>query len=258
MRHPSAAFVLLPASKFLAGAQAPDPDARNHDPHAERDERPLIAADLAAIFLAKTELTFGQWTRLAGEPPEPYLAQFDEPHHTLEMPAFGPSGEWSRTVLGAYGLELPTSIGWEYAARAGTTSVWWCGDDLASLAGCGNVADLLWQRGIHYADEDIAGAVSFEDGDEGCARVGRYRPNAFGFHDTIGNVAEWCRDVTIPQMTVMLPETCELYRQPSGLQIVRGGSHAEGAFWSRSAAREFMPSTRSGIIGVRASRRLDS
>ncbi len=251
-------LVLVPGGHCEVGAQATDPSASLYDPHADRHELPRLSLELAPFFLSKYELTLGQWCRMTGDSPELYFQGTGEDYRTLNMPAFGASGEWAKVVVAAYGLELPTSVAWEHAARAGTTTIWWCGNTLASLEGCGNVADTLWVRATNAQQPDVAGAVPFDDGYGGLAPVGIFRPNAFGLHDTIGNVSEWCRDVTIPYMEACYSDTLELARKSFGLQIIRGGYAAEGAFGARSSAREYVqPTAAFWNVGIRPSRRLD-
>jgi formylglycine-generating enzyme required for sulfatase activity len=88
---------------------------------------------------------------------------------------------------------LPTDAEWEYAARAGTKTRYWSGDDPDSLARIANVADASFFRAIptYYPREKT---ISTDDGQVFPAKVGSYPPNAFGLYDVHGNVWEWTND----------------------------------------------------------------
>lgn len=70
-------------------------------------------------------------------------------------------------------IDLPTEAQWEYACRAGTTSLYNNG-------------------GNSSADLDKLGR--YRGSGNGLARVGSYEPNAWGLYDMHGNVFEWCLD----------------------------------------------------------------
>ena len=99
------------------------------------------------------------------------------------------------------GMRLPTEAQWEYASRAGPQTRFYSGDteeDLARIAWC----------------KQNAGGKSHP--------VAQLPPNAFGLHDTHGNVLEWCRDG-------YAPHTEEHATDPTGavgalLRTIRGGS----------------------------------
>src|SRR5690606_31087564 len=70
---------------------------------------------------------------------------------------------------------LPSEAEWEYAARGGTTTVFWWGDEVgqnqANCRDCGSE----WSA-------------------KGSGPVGSFPPNPFGLYDTAGNVWEWVAD----------------------------------------------------------------
>jgi formylglycine-generating enzyme required for sulfatase activity len=68
---------------------------------------------------------------------------------------------------------LPTEAEWEYAARAGTTTPWYCGEDERCLD------DIAWYW-------DNSGSTPHP--------VGQKQPNAWGLYDMIGNVYEMISD----------------------------------------------------------------
>jgi len=97
---------------------------------------------------------------------------------------------------------LPTSEEWEFAARAGTTSVYSFGIESATLG------DFAWFAG--NAEETQA--------------VGGKQPNAWGFYDMHGNVWEWVMDggkdpFTLKKSTGKEPEN----------------THKRGGSWRKNA-----------------------
>ncbi|HSN70483.1 MAG TPA: formylglycine-generating enzyme family protein [Steroidobacteraceae bacterium] len=85
---------------------------------------------------------------------------------------------------------LPSEAEWEYAARAGSESAWPWGNNPDNGCAHANLYDrsARQQRDFGWAHADC------DDGEPGLAIAGRYRPNAFGLHDMIGNVWEWTAD----------------------------------------------------------------
>jgi serine/threonine protein kinase/formylglycine-generating enzyme required for sulfatase activity len=256
-------FVLLPGGTFTMGAQRSDPAGPNYDPQANPDETPHEVI-LSPFFLSKYEMTQGQWLRFVGRNPSQY----------------GPNGyyasNWNRSglepdlaypvecvswndcteVLGRLGLELPSEAQWEYGARAGTSTVWWTGNEKKALAEAGNVVDSYAKA--HGSQAWTNFELDLDDGNTAHARIGSYRANAFGLHDVIGNLTEWCRDGYQRDFYRRGSKRDPLW-DPSGstARVERGGDFFRPASTARSAFRSGDAQwTAVILLGVRPARRI--
>jgi formylglycine-generating enzyme required for sulfatase activity len=135
----------------------------------------------------------------------------------------------------ANGYRLPTEAEWEYACRAGTTTIWYTG----------NTADAALQAAAWY---DV-------NSNRRSRQVGLKTPNAWGLYDMHGNVWEWCWDWWGNY-------TAGAKTDPRGQAVTTGSNFIRrGGSWSRpdvdarSARRGgVLPSDRSYNAGFRVVR----
>ena len=118
-----------------------------------------------------------------------------------------------------YNYRLPSEAEWEYAARAGSDSLYYFGDDADTLCEHGNVADNALKELFPYYE-----TANCEDGFPRLAPVGSFKPNAFGLYDIIGNVEEWIADCW-HRSYKGAPRTARAWEPHCArLKVVRGGA----------------------------------
>jgi len=180
-------MVELPAGRYLMGRAEGEEERTglNRDPnrpqHARDSERPQLEVEIAYPFaVGKYEVTFDEWDHCVdaggctyrpgdrgwgrGTRPVIHVSRIDAEDYLAWL---------SRTTGQTY--RLPSSAEWEYAARAGTTTARWWGDELgtgrAVCDGCGS----RW--------DDVSSVP-----------VGSFPPNPWGLHDMLSNVSEVVAD----------------------------------------------------------------
>ncbi len=121
---------------------------------------------------------------------------------------------WLSAKTGHF-YRLATEAEWEYACRAGTTTAYFFGDDPAKLS------EYAWY---------------FDNADEKYQKVGVKKPNPWGLHDIVGNVAEWVMDGYVDDYSKVgdRPYVAIETEYPN---VARGGGWDDDPDMLRSAAR---------------------
>jgi formylglycine-generating enzyme required for sulfatase activity len=126
------------------------------------------------------------WTRDKGY----FVKAGYESHPVQAVSWFGAKRytEWLSKRLGNV-YRLPSEAEWEYAARAGTTSDYYFGDNVLAACRFANIPDYSLQKisprhPVYRCDDGFAET----------APVGSFLANQFKLNDMLGNVWEWAED----------------------------------------------------------------
>lgn len=140
-------------------------------------------------------------------------------------------------------LALPTEAQWEYACRAGSTAALYDGSAMSTNEF--GVCSALDRLGRYARNGGLVGGMDDPDfatcdTDAGTARVGSYAPNAWGFYDMLGNVAELCMDMFNFYESGILLDPVGPTKDVNGYtnnRALRGGSWKSPATSCRCASR---------------------
>jgi formylglycine-generating enzyme required for sulfatase activity len=198
--------------------------------------------ELRRFAIGRHEVTVAQWDACVSagacaSRPEGASADGDLPVTEVSWIDAQDYLRWlSRRTGHAY--RLPSEAEWEYAARAGTTTARYWGDEIgsghANCDGCGSAWD-----------------------NTAPAPVGSFAPNDFGAYDMLGNVWEWTQDCWNDSYGGAPADGAAWLTGKCYRRVLRGGSWNFRPAVVRAAVRLWVePATRHQSIGFRVARSL--
>ena len=147
---------------------------------------------------------------------------------------------------------LLTEAEWEYAARAGTTTRRFWGDDGDQSCAYANGADQTTKAQVPGWNYLIANC---NDRYAYTAPVGSYRANAFGLYDMLGNVGEWMEDCWNENYNSAPTDGRDWTAGNCSQRVLRGGSWSFNPQFLRAAYRFRLTSAnRYFYVGFRVAR----
>ena len=222
--------VAVPAGDFTMGSNSSDPT-----------ERPAFHVTVGQPFaIGKYEVTVGQWNACIDAGACPRVTA-----DTARAPD-GPARDvsWDDTQLYLAWLSkatgksyrLPTEAEWEYAARGGTSTRYWWGQQMSTgKANCKECGE-PWQA-------------------EAPAKVGSFERNPFGLYDMNGSVWEWVSDCWHSSYQRAPSDGLSWEEPDCRVRVLRGGSWREGASYMPSSTRfKYDASVRQSQNGFRVAR----
>ncbi|MCP4695400.1 MAG: formylglycine-generating enzyme family protein [Gammaproteobacteria bacterium] len=221
-------MVLMPGGVFMMG------DIQGKGWSAEKTVHEVTLDD---FYIGKYEVTFAEYDLFAEaagkkKPKDQGWGRGDRPVLNVSWHDAAAYAKWLSEQTG-HEYRLPTEAEWEYAARAGSETVYAFGNDPSGLG------EYAWYR---------------DNAEKKTHPVGEKKPNAWGLHDMHGNVLEWTQDYWYGSYS------SEAQINPTGpdtgsSRVIRGGSWDGSPRYVRSANRSgFGPGNRDDHLGFRLAR----
>jgi formylglycine-generating enzyme required for sulfatase activity len=224
-------MVVIPAGSFKMG----DLSGKGGS-----NEKPVHEVKIGYSFaVGKYEVTQAEWEAVMGKNPSKYKGARKPVHKVSWEDAKSFIKKLSEQTGKEY--RLLSESEWEYMARAGSATEYPWGDEIDS-------------------------SKAKYDSEDGPVPVGSYSANAFGVHDTAGNVQEWVEDCAPGPFSpgkhkyykdAPIDGSAWLSASDCEGRVFRGGSYNVSPYGLRSAIRgRDYASERHNIVGFRIARTL--
>jgi formylglycine-generating enzyme len=178
----------------------------------QRDARPGFTVRIERpYYIGRYEVTQAEWKRVMGANPSTFKDGADADRRPVDNVTWADAQAFVRKLNamepGAR-YRLPSEFEWEYAARAGD----------AGEPSWDAIRESAWQGDVDLGATHV---------------VGGKKPNAWGLHDTLGNVWEWVADVYNEKLFADAVPT-----RVGTTHVLKGGSFVsdvKNATWSTHA-----------------------
>lgn len=228
-------MAVIPAGEFVMG-----------DKSGRKTEQPTVHVTIGKPFaMSRTEVTWNHWEACEKDKVCDHIDS-DHGWGRGTRPVINMTFKQAEAYIGWLSKKtgkryrMPSEAEWEYAARAGTRTHYWWGDDIGKgLANCRE-----------------CGAGDFSGHKSAPTRT--FEANPFGLYEMHGNIWEWTADCWHPNHEGADPEGKPRVTEKCTLKTIRSGSWYYFAPVSRAASRAKNDMRmKSYNIGIRVVRELD-
>jgi formylglycine-generating enzyme required for sulfatase activity/class 3 adenylate cyclase len=183
-------------------------------------ERPTHQVTIKPFAMSLYPISVGDWNRCAAAKACAFAAtgQDDAPVTNVSWTDAKQFVAWLAAAT-KKAFRLPSESEWEYAARAGTQTKYWWGDQFQSgMANCKNCTD------IPAAEQPV--------------KSGSFKPNPFGLYDMGGGVDQWVEDCWHKNYQGAPADGSAWVESECASHVIRSGSWRNDARYVRPSNRD--------------------
>jgi formylglycine-generating enzyme required for sulfatase activity/class 3 adenylate cyclase len=188
--------------------------------HDDSSEKPVHHVTIKPFAIGRYPISVREWNACAAAKVCQFVAMGKDDAPVTNV-SWSDAKQFVGWLAGATHkpYRLPTEAEWEYAARGGTQTRYWWGDELlpgmANCKGCTDIAAL-----------------------EEPARVGSFRPNPFGLYDMGGTVDQWVQDCWHRNYSGAPTDGSAWMEGDCSSHVIRSGSWKNDTRYVRPANRD--------------------
>ena len=183
-------------------------------------EKPVHRVTIKPFAIGKFPITVREWNQCVAAKACSYAATGKEEAPVTNI-SWDDTQEFIRWLsqVSQKMFRLPSEAEWEYAARGGTQTKYWWGDqpqpDMANCKGCG---------GVYDPSQPL--------------KVGSFRANPFGLYDMGGSVAQWVQDCWHKDYQGAPSDGSAWLDKTCASRVIRSGSWRNDQSYVRPASRQ--------------------